>query len=286
MGYVGDIVVPFPHHGGTKSQTLWLVAHSLECEAIPGLGEDLARGYFQNSQVSVHTVSDPRNNVGGLDTSIKGWHAGNTGNNYGSADEVTGRAAWTRAEWLQPARRAALENQWKAMAQLGVAAGFRPEEYRWLSIAQVRSMAVRGCCSHNDISEAFGESTHWDPGWGYPYDIAIQTIRWYAGPEVAAYWGEHAGPAPDRPSRPGPGGADPSKGYDGMPLSQADVDAVWDKHFEDVNGKAPGGGASVGDILNAVYTVVRATDSRVKAIDAELDTVRKELAAIRSSLPK
>lgn len=184
--YVGDVVVPFPHHGGTIPKVLWAVVHTLECDAIDGLGEDLARGYFQNDQVSVHTVSDPGKNVAGLKTDVQGYHAGATANKYGNADEVTGRAAWPRSTWLSGNPRKALERQWIAIARFCVVNGFTPQEIRWLSIAELRTLSVRGCCGHVDLSEAFGESSHWDPGPDYPYDIAMTTIRWYAG--VADYW--------------------------------------------------------------------------------------------------
>jgi hypothetical protein len=207
--YVGDIVVPFPHHGGTIPQVLWITAHTLECEAIPGLGEDLARGYFQNESVSVHTVSDPRRNVAGLLTNVQGYHAGATANKYGLADEVTGRAAWTRAKWLEPNPRAALEQQWIAMAALGVAAGFGPGDFRWLSQAEITSKAVRGYVYHADLSLAIRESSHWDPGTGYPGDIGMSTIRWYAG--VADHWGLDAGTRPDGlGGAPATGGAEPA----------------------------------------------------------------------------
>lgn len=209
MSYVGSKIIPFPHHGGAIPRVLWVVAHTLECEAIDGLGEELARGYFQNNKVSVHCVSDPGKTVAGLDTGLQAWHAGATANKYGLADEVTGRAGWPRSKWMGGEPRKAWERQAKAMAELGMAAGFSPGEYRWLSIPEVRSKSVRGMCGHVDLSLAFKESDHWDPGGpdDYPWGPVMSAIRWYAG--VAGYWGEDPGTRPgDAPGGTGPGGAE------------------------------------------------------------------------------
>lgn len=209
MTYVGAKIIPFPRHGGAIPNVLWIVAHTLECDAREGLAEDLARGYFQNNNVSVHCVNDPGITIGGLDTGTQGWHAGATANKYGLADEVTGRAGWDRGTWLQGAPRKALQRQWKAMAELGVAAGFEPGDFRWLSIAEIRTKSVRGYGGHVDFSVAFGESNHWDPGGpdDYPWQLGMTTIRWYAG--VADYWGEDPGTRPDdAPKGGGPGGGE------------------------------------------------------------------------------
>jgi len=94
------------------------------------------------------------------------------------------------------------------MAGLAKANGFRPAEIRWLSVAEVKAQNVRGMCYHYDLTRAFpADTTHWDPGPGYPADIVMNTIRWYAG--VADFWGLDAGTRPDGlPGGGGSGGAE------------------------------------------------------------------------------
>lgn len=197
MTWVGKVKVPFPHHGGGISRVLWIVAHTLECDAIPGLAVELANGYFQNDQVSVHSVVDPTpNSVAGLDTGTQAWHAGATANAYGNATECTGRAGWSRNDWFGDANRnRALDQQAQMMAGHAVANGFAPNEYRWLSVPELQSKSVRGFCGHVDLSAAFHESDHWDPGPGYDYGVQMTRIRWYGG--VADYWGLDPGTKPD-----------------------------------------------------------------------------------------
>ena len=76
-----------------------------------------------------------------------------------------------------------------------MAKGFAPGDYRWLSLNEVASLKVRGFCYHYDISRALGGTDHWDPGTGYPADVQMSRIRWYAG--VADFWGEDVGTRPD-----------------------------------------------------------------------------------------
>ena len=67
-------------------------------------------------------------------------------------------------------------------AQLRIAAGLVAEkclEHKvpavWLSIEDLKA-GKRGITSHNNVSKAFGKSTHWDPGPGFPHDQFIALI--------------------------------------------------------------------------------------------------------------
>lgn len=200
-----------PGHGGSLVQHLFVVAHTLECEAKEGLAYELTvpdGSYLQGAGVSPHTMSDPGETCWACDTDLVGYHVGPKGNPLSTGGEVTGRASWSREKWLEPAPNRALQRQAKALAEQAMAKGFAPGDYRWLSIPEVASRRVRGFCYHYDISEALGGSDHWDPGTGYPADIQMSRIRWYAG--VQDYWGEDPGTKPDDVVGSGPGGAQAS----------------------------------------------------------------------------
>lgn len=197
-----------PAHGGALSddQHRLVIAHSLECEAKENLAYELTVPdgcYLQTAGVSPHSMSDPGETVWACDTDLVGYHVGPKGNPISTGGEVTGRAAWTRAQWLQDAPNRALQRQAKALAQQAMDKGFAPGDYRWLSLAEVRDGKTNGFCYHYDISRALGGTDHYDPGSGYPADIQMERIRWYAG--VQDYWG--TGTA-NRPSdvTPLPGG--------------------------------------------------------------------------------
>lgn len=196
-----------PGHGGELSNHLLVVAHTLECEAKEGLAYELTvpdGAYLQTAGVSPHTMSDPAETCWACDTDLVGYHVGPAGNPLSTGGEVTGRASWSRAQWLADAPNRALTRQAQALAGQAMAKGFAPGDFRWLSLAEVASRRVRGFCGHYDVSKALGGSDHWDPGPGYPYDIQMSRIRWYAG--VANFWGEDPGSRPEDVPAGGSGG--------------------------------------------------------------------------------
>ena len=188
MAQIGDDFLQAPSHGGRFAAPARLtVVHSLECDAREGLAVGLNNGpgtYVTTDKVSPHTLSDPGWTRGACDTDIVGWHVGNA-NQQSTGAEVTGRASWTRQQWLEEMSNRALDRQAKALAEQHLAKGFGPETFRWLSLAEVADGHTVGFCSHNDISVApwpFNIGTdHWDPGPNYPYDLQMTRIRAYAG---------------------------------------------------------------------------------------------------------
>lgn len=99
------------------------------------------------------------------------WAAGYTGNLVGLHASAVGRAARSRADWL------ALPAQLDGLARIaadwcnryGIPA-------RVLTADQVRA-GQRGICGHNEVSHAWHEVSHTDPGPGFPYDDLLARIH-------------------------------------------------------------------------------------------------------------
>lgn len=194
MARVGDDFLQAPSHGGRMPAPARLtVVHTLECEAKEGLAKGLNNGagtYLWTGGVSPHTMTDPGWTRGACDTDIVGYHIGSF-NAQATGAEVTGRASWTRAQWFEPQANKALERQAKALAEQHLAKGWGPETFRWLSLREVADGRTAGFCTHNDVSTApwprSPGTNHWDPGPGYPFDVQMVRIRYYAG--VLGHWG-------------------------------------------------------------------------------------------------
>lgn len=156
--------------GFAAGQPRQIVIHSIESEIIPGLAVSLAQGWFQNpdNETSAHTLADPAAEVQSVDYAVQAWHCGG-GNPTSLGKEHAGRASMTREEWTTPAGLQMLRNSAAEAAVMCRRFNIRP---RWLSLEQL-ARNEDGFCTHLDMSQVRGGSTHTDPGRGFPYDIYI-----------------------------------------------------------------------------------------------------------------
>lgn len=99
------------------------------------------------------------------------WAAMYTGNRRAFHFSLAGRAAMTRGEWL------ARPKQLEKLAQILAAYSMRCAiPLLRLSANDVKAGQM-GVCGHAEISEAFHESDHTDPGKNLPYDFVIERAR-------------------------------------------------------------------------------------------------------------
>lgn len=105
-----------------------------------------------------------------------------TGDRLGFHVGFLGYAADSRETWL------------KHDAQLREAARICAEwcqehghEVRRLSIPEVQTKRVRGFCTHGDISVAFRESDHTDPGKNFPWDVFLRYVNESLNPAPIDY---------------------------------------------------------------------------------------------------
>lgn len=201
------VAAPSGSYGGRLSQPVQcIVVHSLEAPATPGMAYSLATGWLQHERVSIHAITDPVESIDmvGLDTVA--YHCGG-GNSHSAGDEVTGYAAWTTAQWLEPRAFAALRLDAKKVAEQALKLDI---PRRWLKIAQIKA-GERGIITHNDARLAFGGTTHTDPGPGFPYEIFMQMVQQFAGDIVDPETNPN-------PTSPGEGGAQAETEDDDMTL--------------------------------------------------------------------
>lgn len=95
------------------------------------------------------------------------WGAMPQGNARGLHTCAMGRAEWSRERWLQEGKQ--LERTAMRYAEWNRLHGIPLVKIT----ASDAANGVRGIVGHIDISEAFRESDHWDPGHNFPYDVVI-----------------------------------------------------------------------------------------------------------------
>lgn len=180
----------YPQSDQTIPSDMFIVAHSLECDDIPGIAWSLLNGWLQNpaEQASVHTLTDASETVQGMDYQNVAWHCGG-GNQHGSGHEIVGRAGWSPDQWgtasMDKAFRSlasVIARKWvhRTMPHLGIT--YLPE---WLSLTQIAAQNRAGLVTHNDMRLVFGGTTHTDPGPNYPY----KKLRDYIHADIALLLG-------------------------------------------------------------------------------------------------
>lgn len=123
--------------------------------------------------VSSHFYCDGDSVIQSLDTAVKAGHAGSgNGNNNAVAVEITGTNDKSRQWWLD---NVAWEQLGQVLAVVCKAYGIA---VRRASVAEMRANPkVRAFYSHDDMRQAWGGTTHTDPGPNFPWDRLFEAVN-------------------------------------------------------------------------------------------------------------
>ena len=166
--------VPSPHVTRTGGRTIDLIVlHTMEAAEGNGAALSCAR-WFQNprSRLSAHYCVDATAVIQCVRDEDVAWHAPGA-NHDGLGIELAGRASQSRREWADRYSTAVLENAAALAAGLCRAHAIPA---LWLWPPHLRA-GRRGVTSHAAVSEAFGRSSHTDPGAGFPIERYLVLVR-------------------------------------------------------------------------------------------------------------
>ncbi|AYB69452.1 endolysin [Corynebacterium phage Juicebox] len=166
-----DLLTPNDDGRATKPRNL-LCIHTFEDDGT--WSADRMAKYQQSPAAggSYHLVIDLNGRIAREnDDAFIPWAAMFTGNRVAFHFSLSGKASWTRQQWL--ARPKQMDALAKVLAAYSKAKGIPlirrgPQDVR---------AGKWGVCGHDDISKAFGESTHWDPGPNFPFDVVIDKAK-------------------------------------------------------------------------------------------------------------
>ena len=166
-----------------------VVIHSTVSDCKPG-GARATAAYFrsQGAGGSAHYAVDPGEVVQAAYDSVVAWHAPPNQHSLGiemcdrpgpvpddppgSARRKALRRSW---RWVQPSQRAMLDRTARLTAQLCLAYDV---PIQWIGVERLRA-GERGITSHANVSQAWHQSTHWDPGW-WPRRRFMRLVRAHA----------------------------------------------------------------------------------------------------------
>lgn len=152
---------PASHHGDADNKPIRrVVLHSTVSPCVRGGAENVAR-YFRSPEAtgSAHYVVDPGEAVQVVYDSVVAYHA--PPNEHSIGIEMCDQpSATSAARWDDIPHRQLLERVALLTAQLCLAYGV-PVKFR---TARALRAGLHGITTHHEVSVAFGQSTHWDPG--------------------------------------------------------------------------------------------------------------------------
>lgn len=154
--------------------------------------------YFKKktTQASAHYVEDIDSEEHCVPEDVIAWHA--PPNKHSIGIEICGEASYTREQWLSPEVWPAVQ---RAAARLKDIAARHNVPLVKLSAADLVA-GKRGYCGHVDVSQAFHQTTHTDPGPNFPWDRFAELLGVTPSPAPAPR--PVPTPSPIGPSRPTP----------------------------------------------------------------------------------
>jgi N-acetyl-anhydromuramyl-L-alanine amidase AmpD len=156
-----------------------IVLHSTEGREGDGatdanVAAGIARPKPAGQRTSFHYVVDADSATRCVPDTLTAWHCGKTGNQLGIGIELCGSAKQTRDQWLDDASRRTLGIAARLVADL---CREHRIPLRYLSAFDLNHLSPWGITTHAAISEAWRESTHWDPGPDFPIDLFMAAVN-------------------------------------------------------------------------------------------------------------
>jgi N-acetyl-anhydromuramyl-L-alanine amidase AmpD len=127
----------------------------------------------RTDDVSSHFYVDGDSVTQSLDTNARAGHAGSgNGNENAISVEITGVNGWSRTQWLNNV----------AWNELGRVLAYVCRSYgiavRRASVSEMKSNPkVKAFYSHDDMRQAWGGTTHTDPGGNFPWDRLFSAVN-------------------------------------------------------------------------------------------------------------
>ncbi|MDG4826014.1 N-acetylmuramoyl-L-alanine amidase [Asanoa sp. WMMD1127] len=169
-------------YGNSGAKKLYIAIHNTSNDAPPKNEASYAKR--RTDSVSSHFYADASTVIQSLDTNYDAWHAGSSwGNQRAIAFELVGTNGSSEAYWRKVIDRVA-----PVIAKVCKAHGIPVQN---LSVAQAKAKNVGGFVTHDDMRQAWGGTTHTDPGPNFPESYLIERVK--------AAMGTPTPPAPPKP---------------------------------------------------------------------------------------
>jgi hypothetical protein len=162
-----------------------VIHHTAGSERSTSAEDGAAYDARRTDGVSTHYFVDSNSIVQCVYTWDRAHAAHSTGNRRGIQYELCGTLQ-TRDQWLDAASDATL---WNAARQIARDCRKYGLPVRKISPSQMLAGA-RGICGHADVTLAYRQGDHMDPGPNFPYDVLLQRVEQFMGQSSATQSGD------------------------------------------------------------------------------------------------
>lgn len=183
------VIGPARNHGSRDNAPYdHVVIHSTVSPCEPGGARDIARMFATTTRLaSAHYCVDPEEEIQSLGDSYIAYAAPPNQHKLHVEmcefpgplpNDSPGSARWKALKkswrWVRPKQQKMLDRTARLTAQLCAAYDIPP----WYVDINGMKAGRRGVTTHHNISQAFHETTHWDPGW-WPRYRFMRLVRKY-----------------------------------------------------------------------------------------------------------
>jgi N-acetyl-anhydromuramyl-L-alanine amidase AmpD len=164
---------PVAHSSGTGNLPIARIV--IHCTVgTDGGNANGTAAYFRTAAAggSAHYITDPGKAIQCARDNVVCWHAPPNPHSLGIEMECS-LANQGKGHWTLPNHVAMMRITAKLVAQKCIQYGVPIVR---LSVADLRA-GKHGICGHNEVSLAFGQSTHWDPGPYFPWVAFIAMVQ-------------------------------------------------------------------------------------------------------------
>lgn len=161
---------PPRHYGSTRTDKRYIAIHNTSNDATAEGEASYAKR--REDSVSSHYYVDNDSLLQSLDTSLRAYHAGSTiGNSQAIAYEITGTNGKSRSWWLANVA-------WPLLArQIAIDCREHDIEPQLLTVAEIKAGSKTGIITHDQMRQAWGGTTHDDPGPNFPLDHLLALVQ-------------------------------------------------------------------------------------------------------------
>lgn len=171
-----ETYIPARQHGGTDNLVpTRVVIHCTVSPTVVGGALEIADMFHTTSRdASAHHVHDPATSIRCLPDSVVGYHA--PPNIHSLGREMCDPQSGSAARWAD-----ALHVAMMRLCAQGVAADCVKYKIPIVKISSKDLLAGKhGICGHIDVTDAWHQTTHTDPGLGFPWTTFISLVKYYA----------------------------------------------------------------------------------------------------------